>query len=458
LVCEIKILPNKSYSLMTKVAKIFESIDKFLQEILSEAELREKYLEPLSFVRNRLLNLQRVCAYFLWQNKCSLSIGLEEFSDFFEVDLAVSKSAFSQARYKISPRLFKDMLTKMQSSIYENGGEGLKRWNGFLVKAVDGTTLDVPDTCDIWSVLGGVQNQYGRKTLARAVLEIDVLNGIITQANVGKYGSDELALSVDFLANNKSDDLLIYDRKYGNFALMYKHFHYKVPFLMRVKANLNKQIQAFVESNLEDAVLTIPISTSGFNRLTAEGFEVDKSTTVTIRAMKIMLDSGELEVLVTNFLDEASYPLSEFKALYALRWGAETRIEIIKNKFQLELFSSHKSQGIEQEFYAVCIALNLHTLIWKEAEKKLEKNNKKREEKGLAPQQINKNVAIGLIQRKMLNLLFFPKKREAILERLIQKIIRYKIANKPNRKNPRKFKTHRRRGKYRTMNNYRKAI
>lgn len=443
---------------MAKIEEIIESIDKFLLNILSSKKLRSEYLLGNSFTRDRQLTLSTICHFLLSQYKGSLSVDLEDFFELSGSETACTKSAFSQARYHIKPALFRDMLVDMTQNIYKTLDAELLRWHGFYVKAVDGTTLDIPDTCDVWEVLGGIKNQYGRKTLARVVLMVDAQNGFITQAKIGGYGCDELALSDDFIAQSNPDDLLVYDRKFGNFSVFYKHIQGKVPFLIRIKKDLNKQVSAFMEGSSQDAIITIPISKSGLKRLKEAGFEVDKSTTVSVRLLKIVLSTGEIEVLATNLTDTNIFKYEEFKELYALRWVAETTFELAKNKFQIELFSGHKAAAIEQDFYATCISINLNACIWQKAAQELVKINAERTENGLVKQQLNKNVAIGLMKRKITKLLTKPAQRTDIIKQLIKKIMKYKIATKPNRNNPRKFKTHRRRGKYRTMSNYRKVI
>src|SRR5260370_1764616 len=47
-------------------------------------------------------------------------------------------------------------------------------------------------------------------------------------------------------------------------------------------------------------------------------------TTLTVRFVRVVLDSGEYEVLATSLLDQERYPASCFKEVYYLRWGIET--------------------------------------------------------------------------------------------------------------------------------------
>ncbi len=48
-----------------------------------------------------------------------------------------------------------------------------------------------------------------------------------------------------------------------------------------------------------------------------------------LRLVRVKLD-GEIEVLITNLMDEQAIPASEFKELYHLRWGAEENYKRLK--------------------------------------------------------------------------------------------------------------------------------
>ena len=53
----------------------------------------------------------------------------------------------------------------------------------------------------------------------------------------------------------------------------------------------------------------------------------------------MMLEDGEVEVLITNLMDEQALPACEFKELYHLRWGAEENYKRLKQWVEIENFS-----------------------------------------------------------------------------------------------------------------------
>lgn len=104
-----------------------------------------------------------------------------------------------------------------------------------------------------------------------------------------------------------------------------------------------------------------------------------------MRLLRIELESGEVEILVSSLLDKKKYQHSCFKELYGKRWGCETQIEKFKNKLQLEIFTGHKPEAIYQDFFATLIVLNLHNLIVRSCDKKLKEINEFREKPAAAP-------------------------------------------------------------------------
>ena len=50
-----------------------------------------------------------------------------------------------------------------------------------------------------------------------------------------------------------------------------------------------------------------------------------------LRAVRIPLESGDEELLITNLLDK-SFDIPTFKELYFKRWSIETKYDVLKNK------------------------------------------------------------------------------------------------------------------------------
>lgn len=432
-----------------KVLSVLEGMKSFLSSALDN---REKYLtRPSAFTRNRILRFSTVCLFLVNQPKRSLSIELDDY--FLTLgEFACTKAAFSKARYQIAPVFFKDWNRHFVSLAYSSPKE-LSTWKGFHLKGVDGTTMYLFKDEALAEEFGVQQNQYVSIPMARAGYEVDLLNGYTTQAYLGPLHQGEHAFAYEFLANSSPNDLLVYDRYFASFELIFKHLQREVPFLMRCKLDFNRTVEAFVQSKKKQAVVEFPIPDNALRTLRQQGAGVDKSTTARVRLLRIDIGKGEPEILITSLLDAKRYPRNCFKELYGCRWGSETQFDKVKNKLQMEIFSGHKSAAIYQDFFATVLAANLHNLIVRSCDDELEEANEKR----TVPKAINQNVSLGLLKGRLI-ILFVSETPQVIFEELKRLFLGHLEPVRPGRTFPRTKAIRRLKGKYQTFTNYRRAI
>ena len=388
--------------------------------------------------------------FLISQSKRSLSIELNEY---FE-DLGQSpctKSAFSKARYRVLWSFFRDWHQHFVDLVYTDS-DALCTWKGHLLKAIDGSSIYLFKDAALEKAFGSQSNQHMSIPMARAGIELDVLNGYCTQAQLQPYTEGEMVFAEAFLARSTKKDLRIYDRYFAGFELIFKHLQVNSNFVMRCKVGFNQVVIKFVSSNKKQAIVEFPISDNVRQSLRKQGYSVDKKTSVRVRLVRVEIGQQEPEILITSLLDLRKYPHSCFKEVYNYRWGDETRFDQIKNKLQAEVFSGHKPQAIYQDFFATVIASNLHNLICKECTQELEQINESR----AIPVAINQNVSIGLLKPRLAILLISPE-MGAVFDKLKALFLRHLEPIRPGRMYPRPKTTRRLNGKYQTFKNYRRA-
>lgn len=437
-------------AMRTKVLEIISGMKSFLTECLSQ---REKYLaRPADFTRNRKLTFERLCLFLLSNTKRSLSLELDEFY-LIQGEWSCTKSAFSQVRYRVKRDLFCAWSKHLVDLVYKNTSMRLRKWKDYYLKGVDGTTLYLLDDPNIVTEFGGARNQYGLVAMGRAGFQVDLLNGYCCASWVGPHKLGEPHFAMLFLEDSTSKDLLIYDRNFISFELIYKHLQRGVPFLMRSTLTFNKVVEDFVSSGQKQAIVSFLITDETRRSLRKQKFEVDKNTTVNVRLIRIELDTGETEVLATNLLDQKKYRHKCFKELYAKRWGCETQIDKFKNKLQIEVFTGHKPEAIYQDFFTSVIVLNLHNLIVRACDKQLKEKIESRQN----PAAINQNVSVGLLKKRLITL-FAQTHMKFILDELKLLFLNHLEIVRPGRNCPRDFTRKRQYGKYQTYKNYRRAF
>jgi hypothetical protein len=434
----------------TKVLEILAAMQLFVREGLNH---RSTYLTDVKrFTRHRKLDFERLCLFML--ANCKRSLGLELDLFFLEHgEWPCSKSAFSQARYGVKSDFFRAWSQQLIDLTYRLLAPRLRTWKHFYLKGVDGTTLYLFEQADVVAEFGGSSNQFGLVVLGRAGFQVDLLNGYCCAAYLGPHPLGEPHFAASFLANATPADLLIYDRNFISFELIYKHLQAGVPFLMRAMITFNKTVEGFVHSGAKQAIERFPIPDEARYALTRQGYTVDAATSVTVRLLRIELDNGTVEVLVSSLLDRKKYSHACFKDLYGKRWGCETYIDKVKNQVQLEIFTGHKPQAIYQDFFATMILLNLHTLIVASCHKGLRQLNERR----VQPAAINQNISIGLLKQHLIEL-FGGHSPALILQQLKGLFLSHLEQVRPGRKYPREPTRKKRRGKYQTLPNYRRAF
>ena len=167
--------------------------------------------------------------------------------------------------------------------------------------------------------------------------------------------------------------------------------------------------------------------------------------------VRIELDNGEVEVLLTSLIDNKKYPHKIFKALYFMRWGVETVNGFLKNTLQIEITSGKKVNTIYQDFYATIFRANVQALIELDCEPKLKPINKRRK----LNYAVNRTAAAGNLKGELAKL-FLSDNPEKIYEKLINIFVKNLEPVRPDRMFPRSKKSQKLNGKYKPFGNYKK--
>ena len=238
-------------------------------------------------------------------------------------------------------------------------------------------------------------------------------------------------------------------------SLQYLHEAKEKHYVMRCKLAHNNKVKAFVSSGEKEITEQWELNNKVVKELKELGIKEDlsKDTAITVRLVRVELENGEVEILLTNLLDQKTYPHSCFKELYNLRWGVETEIDFLKNVLQIEISSGQSPQTILQDFFANILRANLQALIEADAQPIVEEETKKRKHS----YQVNRNVACGLLKNRLHRLILIPvcPKYYHFLVKVISKQVEPIRKNRDFERNNKKSNI---RGKYRALTNYKRAI
>lgn len=350
---------------------------------------------------------------------------------------AVTKSAFTQARAKLNPWAFKRLNEVAVNSFYD--GAEYYVWHNMRLLAVDGTRLVLPNHPTIIEEFG--VHQFGPKadsprSLAIGSMLYDVLNMVTIDSQIAPYVSSERDLLMQHLDHVKSGDLLLLDRGYPSFWLLFLLKAKGIEFCVRLKDDWWLKVKEFTESLDKERIVTFSLPKKDRSKL--KDFPHMLDTEITCRLIKVELENGEKEVLCTSLIDTQTYLHEEFEELYHYRWNEEEAYKLLKSRIELENFSGKTARAVKQDFHGKVFLMTLcaayaHPIEEKVvAEYKADQNRKH-------DQKINRTNAIASTMDVLIPIFIKNKYREALqaFDKIVEdtrEIIR------PGRSNPRNKK------------------
>ncbi len=440
---------------MTKKAtsKFIKISNNFIYSILT----KEKYrLNKKDFTRDRKLPFEELVLFMLKLLRRTIQLELNSFFKELSGSISSSKqkftsSAFVQSRKKLSPDLFFDLNSLITSEYYIDNDEKVKLYKGLRVLATDGSTLNLPVTDETKTIYGTCNNQTKTDdvVLGRVSILYDVLNEIVLDGKLRSLKEGEVPLSREHFKYAKQGDLIIMDRAYPSFESAYLLQQQGVHFLFRCKHTFSSQVKIFYESNKKDQIIEIKPSDPSF-----KGLPYNKNSSLIVRMIRLVLSSGEVEILMTSLLDKNKYLHKEFKELYFKRWPIETFYDRFKNIIGVEQFSGTSDQFIQQEFNCALYISTMQTILTEDAQ--LEASRKYDHRK--FEYKINRSLSLGIIRENLIQIYSNKKETETLLEELKEIFILNVIPVRPNRNNKREVNKYQRRTKPKQFKNRRSVF
>lgn len=327
----------------------------------------------------------------------------------------VTKSALTQARKNVSHTAFID-LNQQAIDVYYATHPEIKTWHGFRLCAIDGSQLRIPDEPAIVDMFGVNPGKENHKDcpLALASVYYDVLNHISIDSSINHTTASERECAASHLNYAQPNDLSILDRGYNAFWLYALYVVKNQPFCMRAKINQGLLYKQFAESGKAQTVITLEPNKRSVEQCIEKGLP---TCPLKLRLIRVELD-GEIEVLITNLMDEEALAASEFKELYHLRWGVEENYKRLKQWVEIENFSGKSALSVKQDFYAKVFTTNLTAMVANVAQKQVDKATTHRKH----DYQVNFAQALSKMKNTLVELLQLSAKE---LQRRLGALIDY---------------------------------
>lgn len=280
-------------------------------------------------------------------------------------------SAYSQARQKVEPALFRHLNQLVVEKLYMlYASEGsVKRWQGRRVLGIDGTMINLPDTAAIRGHYTRHGNQHGRALRVQALGSVcyDLLNDVALDATLGKQVAEKESLFTSHLQVTAPGEVIVLDRGYADYGGRAFRLHHQRDFVIRMPRRRAGAIRVFWDGPEQEQVVELAVPARQVTFVKQHGL----ASRFQVRFVKIALADGAIEVVATSLLDAQAVPAAALKTRYGRRWGIETYYDRLKNIFEVERFSGRTVRSIEQDFFGVLFLTTLESVVSRAADEEL---------------------------------------------------------------------------------------
>ena len=351
----------------------------------------------------------------------------------------VSAPSLFKQREKLNPEAFTYLIQESLKNFYTNYKKEVKTYKGYILEAVDGSDFEVPNTPKAREKYNGKQKQQcARVTVSTCY---DILNKYTLDTIVEKYDYSETEMLKQHMETiekekiiDKYKPIVIADRNYRNLSFFYHAIEKNQKFLIRIGTKVYKEETSKMKTADENIEIKYSRDRISYYKNSDPNLYeyLKKGNTIKIRCIMIVLETGEIEYLLTN-LEEDIFSTNDINELYNLRWQTELNYRHLKNDIKIECITSSKEILIKQDVYSQVLVSNILQAYINDGDElvsNLEYKNKMK---------VNNNMAVGIFKNSFIYIFLEENidKRSELMEKLQEAINKFIVPVKPGRKNPR---------------------
>lgn len=299
---------------------------------------------------------------------------------------------------------------------------------GMRLMAVDGFTLNLPDTPLLERVFGRPKNggSTGAFPQAKALGLVEIGTHVFWHWVIKGCKTDETRMVPPVLKHLRAEMLLLWDRGFASFALVRQVVDRKAQLLARWK---NNRILPVVERLADGSYLSCLYANDQDRKHQRRG--------IVVRVIEYILTEPnrtghrEKHRLITTLLDAQAHPAKTLVELYHARWEEELAIDELKtHEIERAVLRSQTPAGVVQEIYGLLLAhYVIRSLMFTAATNA-----------GKGPLQMSFTGTLKILRCRLPECPQESRKRDAWWRRLIEEIAEETLPQRRNRINPRAIK------------------
>ena len=164
----------------------------------------------------------------------------------------VAASAMTNARAKLDEAIFKTLNTRILLTYAPSVTDA--RWHGHRVFAVDGTKMNLPRSLRAGGYRPPSDNAHYPQGLVSCLYQLKT--NIPFDFDLAAHG-DERKMAFSHLSALSAEDVVVYDRGYFSYVLLYEHYQRHLHAVFRLKKKVYTAIDGFIAGDETDQVIEI---------------------------------------------------------------------------------------------------------------------------------------------------------------------------------------------------------
>ena len=249
------------------------------------------------------------------------------------------------------------------------------------------------------------------RSLALGSMLYDVFNHITIDSKLAPWSSSERDLLVEHLDKVETGDMLLLDRGYPCFWLLFLLKARGIEFCVRLKDDWWLAVKDFRESGEKQRIVSFSLPKKDRRKL--DGCPQMIDTQIQCRLISVELVNGETEILCTSLIDTEKYSYKDFEQLYHYRWNEEEAYKLLKSRVEVEDFSGKTARAVRQDFFAKVFLMTLCAAYAHPIEEKVI-SEYKADENRKHGQKINRTNAIAMTQNILTGIMIKNQYQKAL--------------------------------------------
>jgi hypothetical protein len=280
---------------------------------------------------------------------------------------SIAPSSFCAARKKLDEAVFKQINREIIAAYAQQDQNDSHKWLGHRLFAVDGSKINLPrELISCGYRLPSDNSHYPQGLLSciyqlKSQMPFDF--DLVSHAN-------ERSCAQEHLQMLEEDDVVVYDRGYFSYAMLYQHLKLNVHAVFRLQENSYTVIRDFFASPQTDIIATICPSSKTQQDIMRKHPDIE-IIPLQMRLIKYQIGDS-IFCLGSTLIDRKQYSnTQDFIDVYHERWGVEELYKVSKRIFIIEDFHAKSERGVKQEIFAHFALITMNRIFANQADSDL---------------------------------------------------------------------------------------